>query len=289
MPEGMEIADEFEHPPTYVGPPNVADLVWREGRVIQTRYGERRLAKASLTPEFRETWKYAAGSLRKAGFQIEDYSDSVLYWERLDIDRDELAELVDSLPDVIARGQAEDARIEDERRERQEREAAALQAFIEEAREAARQSLRTRRWTWAKNALIDEAQALIDDAGLDRTGAVRLMALTAQAHKNVVRGEQRIAIRHEPEMVRATDPEIVAAARAAVIDITTYDADWALLRNDIGWSRATTVDGHILAGLDAWTPEQASHALRLLRVHRKQVPSRLEAILFPTLSLSSAA
>ena len=94
-------------------------------------------------------------------------------------------------------------------------------------------------------------------------------------------------------MERAADPEIVAAARAAVIDITTFDQDWAALRNDIGWSRATTVDGHILAGLETWTQEQASHALKLLRVHRKQVAPHLQAALFPAptppLSVAKAA
>lgn len=293
MPEGIEI----ERAPTYQGPPNVGDLVWRDGRVIQTRYGERRLARATLTPAFEEAWTYARLPLREAGFSVEWGSRVVNFWERLDLDHDALGELVDSLPDVIARGQAEAARIEDERRERQEREAAERRerdrSFIESAIEAARVSLRERRWSWAKNALIDEANELIAKADIDRVDALRLLALVDAARKNVLRAEQRTARAHVPEMERASDPAIIAAARGAIEAITLQDADWAALRNDIGWSKATTCDGHVLSGLEAWTPEQASHALRLVRVHRKQVAPHLRDVLFPppvaTLSLSSAA
>lgn len=49
----------------------------------------------------------------------------------------------------------------------------------------------------------------------------------------------------------------------------------------------------VLAGLDTLTVEQASHALRLLRVHHRQIPEALREGLFPTaqptLSFSPAA
>lgn len=293
MPEEFQI----DHAPTYVGPPNVADLQWRDARVLQTRLGERRLAKATLTPAFEETWMYAAAELREFGFSMEWYSDTVLYWERLDIDRDALAELIDSLPDTVARGQAETARIEDERREREERAAAERlereQAFIADAVEAARTSLRERRWSWAKGSLIDEANELIARPEIDRTDALRLLALVDQARKNVARAEDRTARPHPPEMERATDPVILTAAKGAVDAITLLDQDWASVQNAVGWSKSTTIDGHVLSGLGRWTPEQASHALRLLRVHRRQIAPHLRQILFPapapTLSLSSAA
>lgn len=293
MPEEFQI----DHAPTYVGPPDVADLRWRDGRIIQTRLGERRLAKASITPAFEETWTYAGKELRDFGFAMEWYTDTVLYWERLDIDRDALAELIDSLPDTVARGQAEAARIEDERREREERAAAERlereQAFIADAVEAARVSLRERRWSWAKGALIDEANELIAKVDLDRSDALRLLALVDLARKNVLRAEERTSRPHVPEMERANDPVILTAAHGAVEAITLQDQDWASVQNGIGWSKATTCDGHVLAGIETWTPEQASHALRLLRVHRRQIALHLRGVLFPApalpLSISHAA
>jgi len=48
MPEQHEI----ERVETYEGPPDIADLRWGPGRILQTRYGERRLSKARWTPEF---------------------------------------------------------------------------------------------------------------------------------------------------------------------------------------------------------------------------------------------
>ncbi len=260
MPEEFEI----DHAPTYVGPPDVADLRWRDGRIIQTRLGERRLAKASITPAFEETWTYAGRDLKEFGFAMEWYSNTVLYWERLDIDRDALAGLIDSLPDVVARGQAEDARIEDERREREERAAAERRererAFITDAIEAARVSLRERRWSWAKGSLIDEAHELMSKPDIDRNDALRLLALVDAARKNVQRAEERTARPHVPEMERASDPMILTAARGAVEAITLQDGDWASVQNGVGWSKSTTCDGHVLAGLEAWSTEQASHA-----------------------------
>lgn len=108
----------------------------------------------------------------------------------------------------------------------------------------------------------------------------------------MLRAEQRTARPHVPEMEWASDPVILTAARVAIEAITLQDGDWAALRNDVGWSKSTTCDGHVLSGLETWTVEQASHALRLVRVHRRQVAPHLRTILFPapeTLSLSSAA
>lgn len=278
----------------FQGPPQTCGLVWSSGRVVWTRRGERRVTTAQATPEFEEAWNAACVELDEVGFSWY-HSESVNFWERRDLDRVHLAAVIDSLPARVVEAKDEADRRAREAQERAERDAALrrqrAQAYIDKAREIAQESLHVRRWAWAKNSLIDEAQALIDNPELNSAGADRLIELARQAYKNVQRGEARIAVGHEPEMARASDPEIVAAARAAVIDITTFDQDWAALRNDVGWSRATTVDGHILAGLEMWTQEQASHALKLLRVHRKQVAPHLQAALFPTaqLSISRAA
>ncbi|MGU3479164.1 hypothetical protein [Methylobacterium sp. D48H] len=83
---------------------------------------------------------------------------------------------------------------------------------------------------------------------------------------------------------------ILLAARGAVEAITLQDQDWASIQNGIGWSKSMTCDGHILSGLEMWTPEQASHALRLLRVYRRQIAPHLRQVLFPLpLSIAKAA
>ncbi|MCE4224053.1 hypothetical protein HCU64_09845 [Methylobacterium sp. C25] len=297
MPHGddQHRQDEIEREPGYQGPPHLADLQWGPGKVVNTSRGERKLAKARPTAEFERIWDQTFRELGEFGFQ--NGYEGVLFWERPDLDHTALAELIDSLPDLIAKKEAEAARVEQEHLERQEREAAAERErhreFIEEARETARISLRDKRWSWAKAALIDEANKLIDDPALDYAGAKRLKALAGQASKNVVRSEQRIAVAHEPELARAANPVVVAAAKDAIASITWFDQDWASLQNDIGWSKATTCDGHVLDGLTVWTVEQASHALRLLRIHHGQVPDRLPLTLASgrqaTLSLSPAA
>lgn len=292
MPERIE--DEPANCFTYVGPPGYFGLQWSPARVFQTRRGERSLSRAAATPEVLAAWEVAHEELSDAGYSFEGCTQ-VLFWERLGWDQDALAEIVDSLPDRIAKAEAEAARLADERREKWERDQAALQeklrAFIESAVEEARTSLRERRWSWAKGALIDEANEIMARPDIGRTDALRLLALVDQARKNVTRAEDRTSRPHVPEMERALDPVILIAARGAVEAITLQDQDWASVQNGIGWSKSTTCDGHVLSGLERWTPEQASHALRLLRVHRRQIPVHLRDVLFPTaqLSISRAA
>lgn len=293
MPEEIEEGPENQF--TYVGPPGYFGLQWDTARVFQTRRGERSLSKANATPEMQQAWELAHEELSEAGYAWDGY-DRVLFWERIGWDQAALAEAIDSLPDRIAKAEADAARREDERREREEREFAERRerdrAFIEGAVDAARISLRERRWSWAKGSLIDEAHELMAKIDIDRVDALRLHALVDQARKNVLRSEERTARPHLPELDRASDPAILAAARGAIDAITLQDGDWASIQNGVGWSKATTCDGHVLAGLDRWTPEQASHALRLLRVHRRQIAPHLRAALFPapaTLSISRAA
>ncbi|UGB27568.1 hypothetical protein LPC10_08395 [Methylorubrum sp. B1-46] len=299
MPEGIENGGAVE--PGFEGPPDYFGLRWGPPRIVVTRRGERQLSRATnVTRAFERAWNIAPDEFSEAGYAWE--RGSVLFWERRDLDRASLQRLIDSLPERAAQAQVEAARLEQERRERQAREQAEREererVYIEAARVAARVSLRERRWSWAKAALVAEAEELLARPDLDRSDAVRLLDLVDQAGRNVARSEQRTAVAHEPEMARAEDPEIQAAALAGVRHVTGFDADWASLQNGVGWSKATTCDGHVLAGLDRLTVEQTSHALRLLRVHQRQLPPRLILALFAprgpapeqaTLSLSPAA
>lgn len=297
MPERIENGIAME--PGFQGPPAHFGLRWGPPRIVVTRRGERQLSRAlAPTRAFERAWELAPEEFSEAGYAWE--RGSVLFWEKRGLDRAALQSLVDSLPERVAAEQAEAARLEQERRDRQARDEAERaerdRVYVEAARVAARVSLRNRRWSWAKAALIEEAQELLARPNLDRVDAVRLLDLVDQAARNVARSEQRTAAPHEPEMGRAEDPAVQEAALACVRHITGFDADWASLQNGIGWSKATTCDGHVLARLDRLTVAQTSHAPRLLRVHRRQLPDRLILSLFAprapepaTLSLSPAA
>lgn len=299
MPEGYE--REVEVVPGYRGPPAVWGLQWSKPKIVVTRRGERQLSKAAATAEFEEAWSLAHDDLGEYGFAWE--MGSVAFWERRNLNHSVLRDVIDSLPDRAARREAEALRREEARREETARREAEQrerdQAYIEQAREAARGSLRDRRWAWARSADVDEASELLARPELDRVDAGRLIILVGNAEKNVSRSQAKTAQRHEPEMRRAEDPAVQVAALEGVRHITAHDEDWASVQNGIGWSKSTTIDGHVLAGLDSLSVEQTSHALRLLRVHRRQLPGRLFLALFAprlpasatqaSLSLSGAA
>ncbi|MDP3408065.1 hypothetical protein [Bosea sp. (in: a-proteobacteria)] len=80
---------------------------------------------------------------------------------------------------------------------------------------------------------------------------------------------------HADAMQRCAD----GALRDAVLEGCRYlsadDADLASESNGIGWSRSTTVLGHVLAGKRTLTEREAAHGLGLLKTHRRQLPRDL--------------
>ena len=127
---------------------------------------------------------------------------------------------------------------------------------------------------------IEEAQGLLQRPDLDVADAMRLLSLVERAGKNVVRSEGKLSLVHDKERLLAERPEIRTLALEGVRLITSEDADWATTRNEVGWSKSTTIDGHVLAALEVLDVAQASHALRLLRVHHKQLPREIVEGLF---------
>ncbi|MEE7475929.1 hypothetical protein MHIMP23_05930 [Methylobacterium hispanicum] len=152
--------------------------------------------------------------------------------------------------------------------------------YIDGARTAARDSLASERWAWSCRRIIESAEALLAREDLSRDGAKRLNELTSKARITIRRALQAATVPHEPEIVRATDSSIREAAREGVAYLTRLDSDEAHERNREGWGKATMVMGHVLDTVDVFTPSQASHALRILRVHRRQLPPVLTARLF---------
>jgi hypothetical protein len=152
---------------------------------------------------------------------------------------------------------------------------------VNAARAAAEESLRTQRWAWTLRANVEHAEAyLARGEYLSLDGAKRLRELTKAADRVVARALQAATVPFEPEIARASDSSVRAAAREGVAFMTRLDTDWSQDRNREGWGRATTVMGHVLDTLGELTVSQASHALRVLRTHRRQLPADLAARLF---------
>ncbi|MFJ7437785.1 hypothetical protein ACIQW5_09035 [Methylorubrum thiocyanatum] len=152
---------------------------------------------------------------------------------------------------------------------------------VNAARAEAEESLRTQRWAWTLRANVEQAERyLARGEDLDLYAAKRLRELTKGATRVVARALQAATVPYEPEVARASDSSVRAAAREGVAYMTKLDADWSQDRNREGWGRATTVMGHVLDTLGELTVSQASHALRVLRVHRRQLPADLAARLF---------
>lgn len=75
------------------------------------------------------------------------------------------------------------------------------------------------------------------------------------------------------------DPAVREAIGVALRKITETDADWATHKNHIGWSKTTTVKGHVLTMQETLTENLAAHAMVLLHIHRTQVPDAVRPIL----------
>ncbi|WP_244473117.1 hypothetical protein [Methylobacterium sp. Leaf100] len=159
-------------------------------------------------------------------------------------------------------------------------EAQRIADLVARARDEATRSLKERGWSWARRIDVDEAQGLLQRPDLDVADAMRLLAMVKRAAANVLRSEDKVALLHPPEQNLAALPAVREAALAAVRLITADDQDRAMVQNDIGWSKSTTLDGHVLAALPELDVAQASHALRLLRVHHKQLPRAVVESLF---------
>ena len=179
------------------------------------------------------------------------------------------------VPARIREAQERDARNLADWQARQDAPRLANESLIADARKAAARSLGTRRWSWVRPQDVEEAECLITDPALDVPGARRLLDMVKQAKNNVVRTEEPVAVPYEPELALARNPDVRVAAAEALAHVTAFDADRAAYRNDIGWSRATTLAGHVLTGMGELDEARASHTLRILRIHHGQVPPAL--------------
>ena len=268
-------------PPPYVQPPAWWGLEWQSGQLHYTRVGLRYRSRAVRTPECQEAM--AAGVTDFSALGITCEGRDVSFWQAPDHDMDAVQIAIDGIPARVAAREATRAAAA-------AAEAQRIADLVARARDEATRSLKERGWSWARRIDVDEAQGLLQRPDLDVADAMRLLAMVKRAAANVLRSEDKVALLHPPEQNLAALPAVREAALAAVRLITADDQDRAMVQNDIGWSKSTTLDGHVLAALPELDVAQASHALRLLRVHHKQLPRMLVENLFapPDLWLAAA-
>lgn len=267
------------------GPPEAFDLTWSirkeipDGRVLYVA--------AESTPAFEQAWRVIGMEIRHLGFSVTEGRPgdgwtgsrpsfwlsksgwSVPAWARYQA----------LLPAAIARVAAYE-RMQARIKADWAADRAAKEAFIPNARAAARESLDARPWAWTKAENTAEAEALLAREDLDVAGARRLNKLTGNADGNVERARATAATASAAELSRAGDPIVREAAREAVALLTGRDIDRATTTNGEGWGRSTSILGHVLAGLGELDEAQASHALRILRTHRRQLPAELAVRVF---------
>lgn len=203
-------------------------------------------------------------------------------WEGPDFDREQAAVLLNTASLGLTAHRERVARERAQAAAAAERRAAEDLALATRAIEAARESLRTQAWAWAVRADVELAERRITRgaAGLERYQSEHLLDMCKRAQDNIDRAMAAMTVAYEPEAERAADPAVQAAAHEGCKLLTARDADRAGVINKMGWGKTTSTRGHILAGLLALDATLASHALRALRTHRKQLPRDLELRVF---------
>ncbi|GLS45903.1 hypothetical protein [Methylobacterium brachythecii] len=270
--------------------PEAFGLTWAYSRAVR---GDRRLFIAEgETGAFADAYRRCRDEMRTRGYSYaEPYVGDAFTgtrpcfwlssqgWDPAALDaipglvRERIVESKARDAEIMARRAARDAQFTaalEEQRRRHE-------ALVPDAR----RSMDERRWSWAKAADVEEAEALIARKTLGHAAHRRLRALLDRADANVARAEAASAVPVASELGLARIPAIRAAAAEGVALMTERDSDRASRRNDSGWSKSTSYVGHVLAARGEDLDEaQASNALRILRTHRRQLPPPLAARLF---------
>ncbi|KQP33807.1 hypothetical protein ASF49_08040 [Methylobacterium sp. Leaf104] len=267
------------------GPPEAFDLTWAirkeipDGRVLY-------VAEAS-TPEFEQAWKVIGMEIRHLGFSLTEGrpgdgwtgSRPTFWLAKAGWSVPAWARYQALLPAAIKRV-AEYEEMQERIKASWAADRAAKAAFVPNARAAARASLDARPWAWTKAENAAEAEALLAREDLDTAGARRLNKLTRAADGNVERARATAATASTAELSRAGDARVREAAREAVALLTGKDLDRATTTNHEGWGRSTSILGHVLADMGELDEAQASHALRILKTHRRQLPAELAVRVF---------
>lgn len=274
------------------GPPEGLGLTWRPAPRELRVSGE---LKALWTAEAAsQDYDDALASqegrhLRTVGYSYDRLSGLPVFWEGAHLDRPAAQVLVNTAShglaayrEKLARQKVVAAAREAQEAADRERQAAEDLDLATRAIAAARESLRIHEWAWALADDVTRAKRLIliPPAQLERCLAWALEMYVERADANISRAMAAMTAIYEPEAERAALPDVQAAALEGCRLLTARDADRASVINRAGWGRTTSVKGHVLASHETLDTVLASHALRALRTHRRQLPPELDQRLF---------
>jgi hypothetical protein len=149
---------------------------------------------------------------------------------------------------------------------------AALQAGLAEMMSTA---------AWAFGGRIDLADRFSREATLTRRQAEWASDILAGARAAVAAADARLATEAGAEALeRAYDEGVRADLLAACRELSALDGDRCREANGRGWGAIASAPGHRLAGMTAFTPLQAAHAIALVHPHRRQLSPDLRERLF---------
>lgn len=257
-------------------PVGALGLAWRRTGERQTRNGKRVLWHAEGdTSRFARAYTADREGLRAVGFSWDDRTPCC--WEPIPAPAPDEVEEACAHAEVLA-DSAERTR-ERDRLAAAEKEWAEGGAARAQAIDALRTCLATRAWAWNKRKR-GLATSLLGDRPSDRdarlarelVGEVELLVRTVTQRLC----EERIGKWWE----RAGVAEVRASVHEACRTLSEMDADWATVRNARGWSAAHSHAGHVLASLPTLGQPEASHALRAVWAHRRQISPGLRLAVF---------
>ncbi|SFU51688.1 MULTISPECIES: hypothetical protein [unclassified Methylobacterium] len=274
------------------GPPQGLGLTWRPApRELRVSGVLKALWTAeATTQDYDDALAGPEGRhLRTVGYSRDRNNDLPVFWEGAHLDRPAAQVLVNTASnglkafrEKLARQHAEAAAREAQEAADRERQAAEDLDLATRAIAAARESLAKHEWAWALADDVTRAKrlVLIPPAQLERRLAWALEMYVERAEANISRAMASMTAVYEPEAERAAIEDVRIAALEGCRLLTARDSDRASVVNRAGWGRTTSVKGHVLAGHEAFDTILASHALRALRTHRRQLPADLDRRLF---------
>lgn len=260
-------------------PAGVLALSWRRVSEIRTRNGLRTLwTGEGETAAFARAYSADRDGMRSAGFSWDN--NTPVCWEAVPApeDADVLAAVAaaESAADAIEAGKAA-ARIAAV--QQADRDWLAHRAERERAIARLKACLDGQPWAWTKRKQ-EWAVSLLKDRPSERDARLA-DELVDEVEFMIAEVIKRLgAVRIEEWWDRAGDEGVRAAVLQACRLLSGLDEDRAAIRNNIGWSAAHSHTGHVVASLPELDQTQASHALRAVWAHRRQIGAELRAAIF---------
>lgn len=267
-------------PVTQALPAGVLALSWRRVGERNTRNGPKTLwtsERGGDTSRFQRAYAADRENMRVVGFSWDDRTP--VCWESIPAASDE-----EVLTVVAAAESKADALQEQERIEKlQEGDRDWLEngATRAAAIQRLRECLDGKPWAWTKRK-TEWAVAILENPDRPTARGARIAdelvdEVEAMIAAVIARlGAERVLDWWE----RAGLPEVRVAVLEACRVLSSYDEDFAALKNGIGWSAAHSHVGHVVASLPELDQSQASHALRAVWAHRRQISPELRQRVF---------